>query len=103
MVPDLPVRTAAGPTSLCHLLAKGRPVLLAPPNGIEGPSERFVLTEAVASDPMTADGAAAVLVRPDGHAVWVRAESGRESGPLEEALARWCPRRRQGPRTAQPQ
>ncbi|MDH2426093.1 FAD-dependent monooxygenase [Sphaerisporangium sp. TRM90804] len=35
-------------------------------------------------------GAAAVLLRPDGHAAWVRASGGNATGDLAEALRRWC-------------
>lgn len=96
MVPDLPAHTSAGPTSLSRLLAAGRPVLLGAVTEMKAAevqaAKGVTVAEVVTSDPRQMGGAVAVLVRPDGHAVWVRAEDGRESGPLTEALAQWCPR-----------
>ncbi|GAB3742852.1 FAD-dependent monooxygenase [Nocardiopsis nanhaiensis] len=87
MVPDVYARTSGRDTSLSRLLAEGRPVLLGASTGTKSSAEDVTVAEWKGSG-----AASAVLVRPDGHAIWVRAEDGHESGPLGEALARWCPR-----------
>jgi hypothetical protein len=100
-MPDLDLRTAAGPTRVFALLHEARPVLLnlGAPGGFEiAPwADRVRLVDA---DHLDADhpgawdlpvlGAvaapSAVLIRPDGHVAW----AGELTDPtLPSALTRW--------------
>ncbi|MBB6171633.1 2-polyprenyl-6-methoxyphenol hydroxylase-like FAD-dependent oxidoreductase [Nocardiopsis mwathae] len=96
LVPDLNLHTSAGAIRLSAALAAGRPVLL----GLTAASDRGLAAAARSYDVAVIDarcpdhpGAGAVLVRPDGHAAWVRTTAGDASGDLDTALRRWCARR----------
>lgn len=84
-MPDLPLHTAAGPTSVAALLHRARPVLLhfsGGPGPIDGRRDRVDVVHAETADPP----AGAVLVRPDGYVAW----AGSSDFPgLTDALATW--------------
>jgi 2-polyprenyl-6-methoxyphenol hydroxylase-like FAD-dependent oxidoreductase len=92
--PDLPLRTAAGATSVAELMHAARPVLL----DLAGRSD---LVEAAGKwadrvDVVTAESdgrpADALLIRPDAHIAWAATvnESADTAGPsLEQALTDW--------------
>ena len=95
MVPDFPLETGAQEqTTVSRLLYSGRPVLL----DLEGCNQcRAVAAgwkdrvDSVTARPAQAmDDLAALLIRPDGYAVWVAPEnsSDRPAG-LAQALSRW--------------
>lgn len=88
--PELSLRTAEGATvRLAELLRPGRPVLVDPtPAGkaaaaAAGWADRVAV---VTGEPVDAEAAPALLVRPDGHVAWA-ADEGDEG--LRAALARW--------------
>jgi hypothetical protein len=94
-VPDLDLRTAAGPTRVFEQLHDARPVLLAfgPADDLDlSPWPRVRLVEAEPTEgwelPVTGPvpGPEAVLVRPDGHVAW----AGELADPgLTAALGTW--------------
>lgn len=93
LVPSLPLKTADGPTSLAELLHGGRPLLLnlAGHLGLRTLAAPWadrvdVVTATAASD---AWGTGAVLVRPDGYAVWSALGDAGDAEELRLALTRW--------------
>lgn len=96
MVPSLRVRTPDGPTTLAELLHQGRPLLLdlagdAGLRAVAGPwADRVDIVTATPAPP-AGDGrrTEALLVRPDGYAVWSARGDGHDAGTLRAALTRW--------------
>ncbi|MGK5671861.1 FAD-dependent oxidoreductase [Micromonospora sp. URMC 106] len=93
MVPSRPLKTADGRTTLAALLRDGRPLLLdlvgdSGLRAVAGPwADRVNIVTAVAGG--DAWGAQALLVRPDGYAVWsARGDSG-DTAALRATLTRW--------------
>jgi hypothetical protein len=97
-MPDLDLRTAAGPTRVFELMHTARSLLLdfgADASGVDvAPWADRVRTVAASCDgpwelPVLGPVAppARVLVRPDGHVAWVGAP---DDPGLLDALARWC-------------
>jgi 3-(3-hydroxy-phenyl)propionate hydroxylase len=96
-MPDLDLRTAAGPVRVFALLPEVRPVLLdlGEPGTLAATprSDRVRLVEAAYEGPWelpvvgTVPAPAAVLIRPDGYVAW--AGDGTPAG-LREALDTWC-------------
>ena len=100
-VPDADLKTADGETFVHELLHAARPVLLDLSGGGEvaaaasGWSDRVDLVEAANQDeswniPDVGDipAPAAVLIRPDGHVVWV-ADGAPDTAALRTALTTW--------------
>jgi 3-(3-hydroxy-phenyl)propionate hydroxylase len=100
-MPDLDLDTAEGPLRVFSLLHEARPVLLnlGEPGSVDisGWADRLQLVEATYDDAWelpvigTVSAPAAVLIRPDGHVVWVG--GGAPSG-LADALTTWFGSRR---------
>jgi 2-polyprenyl-6-methoxyphenol hydroxylase-like FAD-dependent oxidoreductase len=84
-VPDLALDTDTGPVRLAEVLRTGRPLLLDLGGGLAkvaaGWDDRVDVLAATTPDPP----AAAVLIRPDGHAAW----AGEDADALEAALRTW--------------
>ncbi|MEV7730034.1 FAD-dependent oxidoreductase [Streptomyces sp. NPDC087917] len=93
LVPSLPLKTADGPTTLAELLHAGRPLLLdlAGHVGLRTLAAPWADRVDVVSATAAADswGAAAVLLRPDGYAVWSAQGDDRDAEELRAALTRW--------------
>ncbi|BCL12561.1 FAD-dependent oxidoreductase [Micromonospora sagamiensis] len=93
MVPSQPLRTADGPTTLAELLHDGRPLLLdltgdADLRTVAGPwSDRVNVVTAVPGGDAWDTGA--LLVRPDGYAVWSARDDSGDTAALRAALTRW--------------
>jgi hypothetical protein len=90
LTPNLPLTTAAGPSTVSGLLHRGRGVLLDLAGRSEIQAEAAgwfdrvdVVTAFASSDAVATD---ALLIRPDGYTAWLASE-----GPkgLRNALARW--------------
>ncbi|WP_105970501.1 FAD-dependent monooxygenase [Streptomyces geranii] len=93
MVPSLPLKTAEGPTSLAELLHDARPLLLdltgdTALRTVAAPwaGRVTVVTATPAAGSWHTD---AVLVRPDGYALWSARADRRDTGSLRTALTRW--------------
>jgi hypothetical protein len=93
MVPSLPLKTAEGTTTLAELLHDARPLLLdlsgdAALRTVAGPwADRVAV---VAATPVSGTwDTDAVLVRPDGYAVWSGRGDHRDAESLRTALTRW--------------
>lgn len=93
LVPSLPLKTADGPATLAELLHDGRPLLLdlAGHTGLRTVAAPWadrvdVVTATAATG---AWGADAVLLRPDGYAVWSALGDDRDAEELRAALTRW--------------
>jgi len=93
-IPDFPLRTAAGSTSVAPLLHDARGVLLvlggAAPD-LTGWADRI---DTVSAEPSAAIDAAALLLRPDGRVAWITrdpdvATAGPAAADLAAALATW--------------
>lgn len=103
LVPDLRLHTGNGRTRLRTLLTPGRPVLLAlaGERGRDHDTARTNGIDATGAQCPDHPDVDAVLIRPDGHAAWVRTADGAASGDLDRALRRWCaPERPRSPETA---
>ncbi|MEU6467430.1 FAD-dependent monooxygenase [Streptomyces sp. NPDC046976] len=90
-LPDHPLETQAGPTSVARLLHGARGVLLdlsageLPADVVAGWTDRL---DVVTARPCEGIDAAVVLLRPDGRVAWADTEATGRSG-LREALERW--------------
>ncbi|MFI7426426.1 FAD-dependent monooxygenase [Micromonospora sp. NPDC049836] len=93
-LPDVPLRTDGGETSLAELLHAGRGVLLdltggAEPLALPGWDDRV---DVVAAAPSEEIDAARVLLRPDGRVAWAQPAGTDRTEPTEglgRALATW--------------
>lgn len=91
LVPDLPLQTTSGLTSVAELLYAAHPLLLdlakrADLREAAMPWAHRVETVTAVTDLPPAD---AVLVRPDGYAVWSTASTDDDSMTLRAALRAW--------------
>jgi hypothetical protein len=90
-VPDAPLSTPDGDTSIARTLHDGRGVMLdltgapAAPGQASGWSDRV---DAIAAQPVPGIAAARLLIRPDGHVAYVDADGTDDEG-LQLALATW--------------
>ncbi|MDA2803820.1 FAD-dependent monooxygenase [Nocardiopsis suaedae] len=93
LAPDLDLVAEGRRVRLSELVAERRPLLLAL-NGAHVPDDVREAQQAgvrtVGAYCAAAHGAAALLLRPDGHTAWVRTGDGRQTGDLADAVARWC-------------
>ncbi|MDA2811510.1 FAD-dependent monooxygenase [Nocardiopsis sp. RSe5-2] len=90
LAPDLDLVAEGRRVRLSELVA-GRRALLVALNGADAPEgAREAGVRTVRAHCAAAHGAAALLLRPDGHTAWVRTADGRETGDLGDAVARWC-------------
>ncbi|MEU1689497.1 FAD-dependent monooxygenase [Micromonospora sp. NPDC005707] len=93
-LPDVPLRTAAGETSLAELLHPGRGILLdlggeAEPVALPGWADRVDVVAAAGSEEIDAG---LVLLRPDGRVAWAQPAGADRTEPTEglrRALATW--------------
>jgi 2-polyprenyl-6-methoxyphenol hydroxylase-like FAD-dependent oxidoreductase len=90
-LPDYPLSTPTGETTIAQLLVPGRGVLVDLPadsagcGGVAGWADRV---DAVTARPDARIGAQAVLLRPDGRVAWAQS-SGTSNGGLRAALRTW--------------
>ncbi|MET8044696.1 FAD-dependent monooxygenase [Micromonospora sp. NPDC005215] len=89
-IPDIPLRTAAGETSVAVLLRDGRGLLIDARGGTASPgfedwADRL---RVVAAEPADGLGGARVLVRPDGHVAYVDVD-GTGDERLRTAVTHW--------------
>ncbi|MCS0637808.1 FAD-dependent monooxygenase [Streptomyces sp. LP05-1] len=100
MVPSRPVKTAEGLTGLAELLHPGRPLLLdltgdgAFADAGRPWAGRVRVVRATAAD--EGWGTGALLVRPDGYALWSAHDDATDTGALRTALTRWLGRPAEG-------
>ncbi|MDN3359000.1 FAD-dependent monooxygenase [Actinomadura sp. DC4] len=87
-VPDAPLKTADGETTLAATLRNGRGVVLDLRDGSGGISRWEDRVDLVAATPVAGLDAARLLVRPDGHVAWVDADGTDDEG-LRTALTTW--------------
>ncbi|WP_424217620.1 FAD-dependent monooxygenase (plasmid) [Streptomyces sp. BI20] len=95
LVPDLPLKTADGPTRLAELLHPARPLLLdttgrADLRTLAAPwGDRVDTVRATAPEGTDPWGTDAVLVRPDGYALWSARNTTTDPEALRTALHHW--------------
>ncbi|MFJ5552589.1 FAD-dependent monooxygenase [Streptomyces sp. NPDC093225] len=94
LVPSLPLKTSDGATTVAELLHRGRPVLLdlAGHVGLRTVAAPWSdRADVVTAAPDGGDGwgTGAVLIRPDGYAVWSARGTTSDAEALRAALARW--------------
>ncbi|MET7304484.1 FAD-dependent oxidoreductase [Embleya sp. NPDC005575] len=97
MVPSLPLTTREGPTTLAGLLHRGRPVLLNLTADADADADVRAAAapwtdrvDIVTATPHTEDPhPSALLIRPDGYAVWSARSNSRDTDTLRTALTRW--------------
>ncbi|WP_017626687.1 FAD-dependent monooxygenase [Nocardiopsis chromatogenes] len=90
LAPDLDLVAEGRRVRLSELVSRRRPLLVTL-NGADAPDgARQAGVRTVDAHCAAAHGAAALLLRPDGHTAWVRTADGRQTGDLRNAVARWC-------------
>lgn len=92
-VPDVTVEAASGPCRVITLLCDGRGLWFGPdpPAAIRHSLDKYrdrIGVERV-SLPPDHIGAAAMLIRPDGHVAWASNDPAADAAPLRAALHRW--------------
>lgn len=93
MVPNFPIRAASKEVELTTLLAAGRGLLI---DGTEGAQLMSLVpnnVDTVRVESRAQDVPAAILMRPDGHAVWIANDVATDIEALRDAAAYWfgCP------------
>ncbi|WP_422924865.1 FAD-dependent monooxygenase [Singulisphaera sp. PoT] len=92
LAPNVTLETAQGPRKLSSLLHPGRGVLLdlgGKPELCDIASNWSDRVAFVQAAPMEWRGIGSVLIRPDGHAAWIRSSNDGTAEGLPEALTRW--------------